>query len=237
MSEILNGNILFLVCGVIIIYVTIQALLFIRLAWRRGGELGLEERTMRQAMTNSAVFSIIPSLPIVIMLMVLTQTFGRYFPWLRLSVIGSAAYENMAADITAKSYGLTGLKDPAFSPEIYVAAFWVMSVGIIWGIVFNIFFLGTLDKKAKNLQEKGGGFIQYASTALFMGMLAVMSAPYITNTRNKTGILSFCAAAAAALIMEKIARKRDIRVLREFSFPISLLIGMSAAVLTTPLFR
>jgi hypothetical protein len=234
-GSVFNGNTRYLICGIVIIYVTIQALLFMRMAWRRGTELGIEGKTMRQAMTNSAVFSIIPSLPIVLMLMVLTQVIGRYVAWLRLSVIGSAAYENMAIDIAAKSYGLTGPSDPGFTPEIYVSAVWVMSFGIVWGIVFNIFFMGILDKRAKNIQARGGGFMKVASAALFVGMLSVISMPYLTNTGNKLGILSFLAAAAVSLAIGTFSKKIDIGPLKEFAFPISLLAGMFTAILAAPL--
>jgi hypothetical protein len=236
-NRVFNSNTLYLICGTVIVYVTIQALLFMRIAWRRGTELGMAEKTMRQAVTNSAVFSIIPSLPIVIMLMVLTQVIGRYFSWLRLSVIGSASYENMSIDIAAKSYGLTGISDPGFSPEIYVAATWVMTFGIVWGILFNVFCMRTLDKYAKNILIRGGGFMKVASAALFVGMLSVMSMPYLTNVfKNKLGTFSFCASAAVSLAIGAISRKADIGPLKEFSFPISLLAGMFAAILAAPLF-
>ncbi|MDR0653995.1 MAG: DUF5058 family protein [Synergistaceae bacterium] len=236
-DRVFNGSTLYLICGIVILYVTVQALLFMRIAWRRGTELGLAGKTMRQAVTNSAVFSIIPSLPIVLMLMVLTQVIGRYFSWLRLSVIGSASYENMSIDIAAKSYGLTGISDPGFSPEIYVAATWIMTFGIVWGILFNIFFMETLDKQAKNIQIRGGGFMKTISAALFIGMLSVMSMPYLTNAaKNSLGTLSFCAAAAVSLLIGAVSQKINIGPFKEFAFPISLLAGMFAAILAAPLF-
>jgi hypothetical protein len=62
---------------------------------------------------------------------VLTVNLGKYFPWLRLSVVGSAAYENMAADMVAKASGLAGIADPGFDLPIFTMAMWVMSIGII----------------------------------------------------------------------------------------------------------
>ncbi|MDR1649396.1 MAG: DUF5058 family protein, partial [Synergistaceae bacterium] len=137
--DVANSSLMFFLCFAVIVFVLLQAVLFIRLAWRRGAELGIERATMKKAMTNAAVFSIVPSLPIVVMLTVLTFNLGKYFPWLRLSVVGSAAYENMAADMVAKASGLAGIADPGFDLPIFTMAMWVMSVGIIWGIVFNIF--------------------------------------------------------------------------------------------------
>ena len=39
---------------------------------------------------SSALFSVVPSLPIIISYMILMPVLGKFFAWLRLSVIGSA---------------------------------------------------------------------------------------------------------------------------------------------------
>lgn len=231
--DVANSKVMFLLCAAVIGFVMIQAVLFIRLAWRRGLELGIEEGTMKKAMTNAAVFSVVPSLPIIVMLTVLTVNLGKYFPWLRLSVVGSATYENMAADMVAKASGLAGIADPGFDLSIFTMAMWVMSVGIIWGIVFNIFFMKSLDKFSKKAKESNNRFIPVFSAALFIGMLALMSAPYITSFHNKTAIASFIAAAVAVLICGKVARATNVRAIDEFSLPISLIVGMASAVVYT----
>jgi hypothetical protein len=234
--EVANSNLMFLMCALVIVFVLLQAVLFIKVAWRRGVEIGIERPTMKKAMTNAALFSVVPSLPIVVMLMVLSVNLGQYFPWLRLSVVGSAAYENMAADIVAKASGLAGIADPGFDLPIFTMAMWVMSVGIIWGIVFNVFFMKSLDKFSKKAKESKSHFIPVLSGALFIGMLALMSAPYITNTKNVTAIVSFLAAAAAVLACGKVAKASGVKAIDDFSLPISLIIGMASAIVYTSAF-
>ena len=231
--EVANSKLMFLLCAAVIVFVLLQAVLFIRAAWKRGLELGIEARTMKKAMTNAAVFSVVPSLPIVVMLTVLTVNLGQYFPWLRLSVVGSAAYENMAADMVAKASGLSGIADPGFNLSIFTMAMWVMSVGIIWGIVFNIFFMKSLDRFSKKAKESNNRFIPIFSSALFIGMLALMSAPYITNTANKTAIAAFLSSAVAVFLCGRIAKATKMRAIDEFSLPIGLIVGMVAAVVYT----
>ena len=231
--DVANGKLMFFLCAAVIVFVSLQAILFIRAAWRRGLELGIEAGTMKKAMTNAAIFSVVPSLPIIVMLTVLTVNLGKYFPWLRLSVVGSAAYENMAADMVAKASGLAGIADPGFDLSIFTMVMWVMSVGIIWGIVFNIFFMKSLDRFSKKAKESNNRFIPIFSSALFIGMLALMSAPYITNAGNVTAIVSFITAAVAVLICGHVARTTRIRAIDEFSLPISLIVGMAAAVVYT----
>lgn len=234
--EVANSHLMFGLCFTVILVVVVQSVLFIRTAWKRGLELGMEKPLMKKAMTNAAIFSVIPSLPIIIMLMVLSVPLGEYFPWLRLSVVGSAIYESMAADAVAKSYGLGGMSDPGFNLPIFTTAMWVMTIGIVWGIIFNIFFMRSLDKFSKKAKASNNTFVPVFSAALFIGMLSIMSAPYVVNTANITGIVAFAVAAAASMGCGYVARQTGLRAVSEFSLPISLLIGMGAAIIYSRMF-
>jgi hypothetical protein len=83
--DVANSPAVFLIVLVPVVFVLVQAVLFIRIGIR-----GMEKGTARKVIVNSAVFSIVPSLPIVITLAALILVLGTYIPWLRLSVIGSA---------------------------------------------------------------------------------------------------------------------------------------------------
>jgi hypothetical protein len=215
----------------VIVFILFQSLIFIKTAWRRGLEIGLDRGVMKKTMTNAAVFSVVPSLAIIIMLAVLTNNLGKYFPWLRLSVVGSAQYENMAADTVAKALGLPGISDPGFDLKAFTTAMWVMSVGIVWGIVFNIFFMKSLDKFSKKAKASNNQFIPIFTAALFIGMLSLMASPYLTNLENKASIVSFITSAITVLLCGYISKKSKIRGLDDFSLPIGLIVGMAAAVI------
>ncbi len=229
--EIANGNLLFLLTGLTILVVVIQSLLFINKGMKRAKELGIEKEAINKTITNSAIFSIIPSLPIIVMLLALSVPLGRYFPWLRLSVVGSAVYESMAANVAAVNMGLADISDPNLTPTIFGVVMWVMTLGIIWGIVFNIFFLNKLDQYTKKAKATKNAFIPIFSGALFSGMLAVLSVPYVANTKNITGIVSFASAGIAAIIFQKIGKNPKYKVINEFSLPIALIIGMAASII------
>ncbi|MDR1579355.1 MAG: DUF5058 family protein, partial [Synergistaceae bacterium] len=136
----------------------------------------------------------------------------------------------------AKASGLAGIADPGFDLPIFTMAMWVMSVGIIWGIVFNIFFMKSLDKFSKKAKASNNRFIPIFSSALFIGMLSLMSAPYITNAKNLTAIVAFIASAVAVLMCGRAAKATQIRAIDEFSLPISLIVGMAAAVIYVNIF-
>lgn len=231
--DVANSPLMFMLCALTISFVLLQALMFLRLAWNRGAEMGLEKTVMKKAMVNSALFSIIPSLPIIIMLMVLSVPLGQYFPWLRLSVVGSATYESMAADATAKAAGLAGMTDTGFNLNIFTTAMWVMTMGIVWGIVFNIFFMKSLDRFSKKAKASNNLFVPIFSAALFMGMISLMTAPYVVNTRNVTGIIAVISSGIAVLVCSKVAKVTNISAISEFSLPISMICGMAAAIFYT----
>lgn len=98
---IANSTVMAMLCGITILIVLLQPLLFTLVALKRGKELGIEKGELKTAAKSSAIFSIIPSLPILISYLLLVPFLGRFFPWLRLSVVGSAVYETMAAMFVA----------------------------------------------------------------------------------------------------------------------------------------
>jgi hypothetical protein len=232
--EVANGTLMLGLCSLAIVFIMFQSLIFIRTAWKRGIEVGIDKGVMKKAMTNAAVFSVVPSLPIIVMLALLTVNLGKYFPWLRLSVVGSAVYENMAADIVAKSSGLSGIADTGFDLRVFATAMWVMSVGIIWGIVFNIFFMKSLDKFSKNAKASNNRFIPIFSSALFIGMLSLMSAPYLTDfEKNRAAIVAFISSSVAVILCGRVSKAVNIKSIDDFSLPIGMIVGMAAAVAYT----
>lgn len=106
--EIANSPILFIVCLIPIVAAMIQAFGFLRMASKEAKTQQISDDTVKKVIANSAIFSIVPSLPIIFVLAALMAILGKYIPWLRLSVMGSAAYESFAADLTIKAFGLPG---------------------------------------------------------------------------------------------------------------------------------
>ena len=229
--EIANSNILFILAGLTVLVVVLQSVLFINKAMKRAKEMGIEKEVIKKTITNSAIFSVIPSLPIIVMLLALSIPLGRYFPWLRLSVVGSAVYEGMGANVAAQSQGLVDISDPGLTPEIFFTIMFVMTIGIIWGIVFNIIFMKKMDTMSKQAKAGGNPFIPIFSGALFCGLLATLSAPYIANTNNPTAIISFVSAALSVLGLNKISKSTNVKIISEFSLPVALIIGMVAAII------
>ena len=77
---IANSPVMFIICGIVIIYVVLQSLYFMRRAWKHGLAIGMDPAVMKSTIRQSALFSIVPSIPILIILVMLMAALGKYFP-------------------------------------------------------------------------------------------------------------------------------------------------------------
>ena len=236
--DVANGNVVFLLCAVVIGFVLVQAVLFMRKAWVRGLELGMDTGRLKKIMLNSCVVSILPSLPILIILLLLMPALGSYFPWLRLSVIGSGTYENMAANATAIAFGLSGIADSGFTLEVFVSAMWVMTIGIIWGPLYAAFGTKSIQKGIATVKSKHEKLFQAVFNSMFFALLCVFSGPYFASPfkLGETGVVGLIPLLVVLVammfsgVLDALARKTSVKALAEFSFPISLVLGMASAI-------
>src|SRR5699024_12165474 len=76
--------------------------------------------------------------------------------WFRLSVVGSLAYELLAAEMTVSGLGYDSLSQFITTDDISsaISIMFVMGISIIGGIVFMIFFGKRLQTGLLNYQEK-----------------------------------------------------------------------------------
>lgn len=228
-NEILNGTTIAILCLIPILFVLFQSLIFGKMAWKKGKELDIKESDMKKVIVNSSIFSILPSLPILIVYILLIPGLGKFFPWLRLSVIGSAAYENMAADMASKTLGYTSVIDPLITSSHLISILIVMTVGILGGLIFNILFLKSYDNKLQQLRGKNEKFMSIAVTTIMLGMFGTLSAPYIVNFKSVLPLTSMIISGITILLCYKFHDKFKIKLIKDFAFTISLLTGMISA--------
>ena len=114
-NEIMNSPLLYALVGAGIVYILIFCVITLRKAYRHGLEIGLTKDKLKTAITSSAIYSIVPSISIVIGLFSLAAVLGVPWSWFRLSVVGSVTYELMAADIDVYK---RQANEPAFESPI-----------------------------------------------------------------------------------------------------------------------
>lgn len=204
-------------------------------------EIGLGKTKMKKVLTNSVVFSIMPSLPILTFLLMLMPYLGRFFPWLRLSVIGSGSYENLVANMTAQLFGLTGVTDSGMNLTIFLAILWTMTLGILLEPILTLFGSKFIQKGLGVIKGKNEQLMNVLMTCLMISLFMVLGAPHYTSPRKIPAmgaaavipLLVYLVAAGATLFFKKLAENTGKAVFREFSFPLSLVVGMVTAIVVS----
>lgn len=246
----LSSTPLYLICGLIILFVVAMSIFFMIRAYRAGIAIGMDKVKLKRAITSSVTFSLLPSISILLGVIALSGTLGIPLPWLRLSVIGALHYETSVADIAAKSIGLSGLNASEMTLQAFTTIALLMTMGIIWGCVCTIIFgKGYYKKLQGNNSKKSGGrsFGDSAMTAMFIGLISAYAGSYIAQfvqfesgsfviTGQYLQLVTFGFSALAMAIFTYFAEKKKMAWLDNFSIAGSMLIGMAAAVICGILF-
>jgi len=216
--SVANSPVMAAFCGLAILVVLVQAAIFFRTAWKRALELGFEKRDLMKVVKSSALFSVVPSLPIIISYMILMPVLGKFFAWLRLSVIGSASYETLAANMAVTSLGFESLGSADFSPDVFGSLMWVVTLGVFLSSM-SAMLLKKYDKKMQSLEKSAGGFGNVIPNIMFLGMMATLSAPYLIDVGNIPSMAAIVVSAASMIAMNAVGKKH--KALNEFSFSLS----------------
>lgn len=234
----MNSLPMYLLCGVVILFVLAMSILFLVRAWNAGIAVGMDKTKLRRAVTASVTFTLLPSISILLGVIALSGSLGVPLPWLRLSVIGALHYETSVADIAARAVGLSGLNASEMTPTAYTTIALVMGAGIIWGMVltisFNKRYLNRLHKPKEPGKSGKKGFGDTAMTAMFIGLVAAYVGSYVgtfTSTGDYMPLVVLAASAAAMAVFTYFTEKKNQRWLDNFSVAGSMLFGMAVAVI------
>ncbi|MBR4864447.1 MAG: DUF5058 family protein [Oscillospiraceae bacterium] len=249
-----NHPILFVLAGLLVAVVLAQSVFFLVKALRRSKELGMDQKKLRKTMVTAAIFTVAPAVAIVISVMVLSKTLGLPMPWLRLSVVGSMSYETVAATNALNAMGQS-LGSGDLNAQQYVNVLIVMTISIMLGIWLVPLIGKKLQKGMKSLANRDAKWADIFSNALFIGMIAaflgfvfcdvsrlwtaengiveVIKEGEILTYSATSGLIPVCVMAVSALVMVicgLLMKLPKMKWLSEYALPISLVLGMAAAI-------
>ena len=242
----LNSPVMYLIVGVVVAFVALVCVVFMVRAYKAGIEIGMDKYKLKQTITSSATFAILPSVGILLGVIALAGSLGIPLPWLRLSVIGALHYETQVAEAAAEAVGLPGLSATYMTKEAFVTIALVMSVCIIWGMVFSIFFTkkytgGSRKEKKDKKKSVFDGFGDKAMTAMFVGLVSCYIGSYIGDFVSSNGLFSFkgdlipiLVAIVSAIVMAifiYLKEEKNQKWVDSFSIAGSMLVAMASAVL------
>ena len=243
MLQKLNSPFMYMVCGLIILFVAIVCVVFLVRSYRAGKAMGMDPKVLKRAIMSSATFTVLPAVGILLGVIALSGSLGTPWPWLRLSVIGALHYETQVAEAASEAVGIGSLSISQMTPKAFSTIALLMSVCIMWGMILSIFFnkryTGRLGRKGAQ-KKNGSGFGDSAMTAMFVGLVSAYIGSYIGDLVSGKGSFTFrgdpvplvvAAVSAAAMgLFTFFSEKKGLRWLENFSVAGSMLIGMAAAV-------
>jgi multidrug efflux pump subunit AcrB len=192
----------------------------------------------------------------VISVITLSKSLGIPLPWLRLSVVGSLSYEAIAASNAVSAMGLTLGQIDQLTAQQFVNISLVMTISILVGIwlvpVIGKKLLGGMSTMA----NKDAKWADVFSNAMFIGMIATFlgyvfcdisrlwsgdengmvavtvegEQQLVTNTSGLIPVAVMAAAAVVMLICGLLMKKLKWKWLNDYALPISLVLGMLAAI-------
>ena len=234
-----SSTFLFVLAGLVIVFVIAQSVFFLVRAYRRGKALNMDMKQIRKMMISTAVFTFAPAVSILLGVITLSKFLGLPLPWLRLSVIGAITYELPAATTTANALGISSLSTTITDPEVYTAIAWVMTLGIFLGLIWVPLFIKKIQGGLVKLKNKDSKWGDIVMTALFLGMISAFLGMVFADIRDglKGWIPIFVLLFSAFLmgICGILVKKCNMKWLENYALPISMLGAMVFAVFITPL--
>lgn len=162
--------VIFLLGGVIVAIILLMSFIFLIKGIQRAKQLGITNYKIKTAIRSSVIFSIVPSIPIVIGVGIMMPWLGLAIPWIRLSVIGALQYEILAMNQATQASGVSSFL--GMNADIIATAFVIMTISILSGPIFNAIAYKKYQQKLNDLRERNQTLLNLLVGALLGGILA-----------------------------------------------------------------
>ena len=236
MKEIIQSPLLLTLVSIGLIYILGFSLVYLKKAYSRCLEMGITKEELKKVIKSSVVFSIVPSLSIVVGLFALISVLGVVWSWWRLSVIGSLSYESLISSSVSTALGFSSNAEMlanATGREFGVVMI-LMSIGMLSGFFILIPF-GKKLSMSVNKTENSSTW-KYVLSGTFMLCLFAVYVPVLLfgDTIQATVMLTGLVIAVGLGILAKKSPK--LRWLGDFIMAFSMIGGMISSILWTSIF-
>lgn len=225
--EIANSRWLWLSTAPVVSVVLLQAAIFLRRAWQDGKEMGLSDEQLRTGFKTGFISAIGPAFAVLAGMLALIATVGGPIAWMRLSVIGSLAFELPAAEIGVSQFGYS-LGDGDITPEAYATAVWTMILGGTGWLLVSAFGTPYMETARQWIADGRDDLVPIISSAAMLGAFAYFLSGEITSGTPEAG--SAAVGGLMMLIVLHIADKRDAQWVREWALGTAMVVGLLVGV-------
>jgi len=230
----------FVLGGVIAATILAMSTFFLIKSVKRAREIGMSAGRIKTAIKSSALFSIVPSIPIVIGVGIMMSFLGLAIPWIRLTVIGALQYEIIAMDQVEIT------RQAVITDAMVATALIIMSISILSGPLFNILFYKKLKGKLDDLQKKNKRLLDTITGSLLGGILAGLASYIIVAAFFSSGkpasessvttvangyitLITLGFSMTVMLVCGILISKLKWKWLENYALPLTILLSMAAA--------
>lgn len=232
-----NSSFLFLIAGIVILFIIAQSIFFLVRSCKRAKAIGMDMKQIQKTIISTALFTIAPAISILLGVITLSKFLGLPLPWIRLSVIGAITYELPAATSTATALHVS-LSETITDPKVYSAIAWVMTLGIFPGLIWVPLFLKKIQGGLMKIKSKDSKWGDLFMTSLFLGMISAFLGMVFADIREGlVGWIPIFVLLFSSLIMGIIGlliKKCKMQWLETYALSISMLGAMIFAAVITP---
>ena len=228
-----NAPLMYGIVAIVIAFVIAQSVVFLIKAWRRGLAIGMKAETLKKVVASSALFTVAPAVAILLGVLALSKALGFPLPWLRLSVIGALTYETTAAATAANTLG-ADLAHLITDPKVFATIAWVMTVGIIPGLILVPLFSKKIEGGIAKIKERDQKWGNIFMDALFLGMIsAFLGMIFATIRDGLTGWIPVFVMLISALLMALcglLMKVTKAKWIEDYALPICMLGSMALSI-------
>lgn len=252
--KIANSWWMYLLGAIVTIYVLAGSIFFIIKAFKDAKKFNMDIKILKKTIFNSAVFTVLPSIGILIGVIALSGSLGVPLPWIRLTVIGALHYEGAAVQAVLDGFGASEMNE-----VIFITVAFAMTLGILTGPLYCLFGFKAYDKKLlsktrdskldnnENVSEevlenkpKKKGFGDVLFNAVFIAMISsflavdiakLFKGDYNNPMSSYTPTVVIVVTFASMFIFDILQKKLKWKWLASFDLGLSMIIGMAVAVL------
>ena len=235
MKDMISSHLLIALVIIGLLYIVAFSVVYLIKAYKHCMGLGISKETVKKVIKSSCIFSIVPSLSIVVGLFAIISVLGTVWSWWRLSVIGSLSYETMISSSVASAVGFESSRDMLDSAtgQQFGVVMILMSIGMLSGFLILIPFGKKLSMSVN--KSKSSSDWKYVLSGTFMLCLFAVYIPVLLlgDTVEAVVMLTGLVIAVGLGILSK---KPKFKWVGEFIMAVSMIGGMVSSLLWTKLF-
>ena len=250
--ELANSPWMYLMASIVVLFVLAGSIIFIFKSYKDAKEIGMDKSYIKKTIITSILFTLIPSISILIGVIALSGILGIPLPWIRLSVIGALHYEGAAVSAAYSDITMATMTKIEFATIAFV-----MTLGILSGPLFCLFGFKAYDKKilAKAREENNNdnessdqpketkekkSFGPILCNAAFIAMICsflaedIAKLKYInaeTPINSYVPLIVIVVSFLSMALFDLLEKKLKWKWLGNFSLGLSMIIGMASAVI------